>query len=653
MANTPFPLGVYVGDPNGSDASAEATFEANYSAFSTLLGAQPQFLNVYTDQTQSISQWVSNASWEAWSMAQSVDTHNMTPVIGLPMTSTANGSESADQFYKEFADGTYDSVLQGMVQAWAAQGFTTQYWRPGWEMNLASMPSYAGSDAATQADWVAAFQHISTVLHAAGATDGVNVQVMWNPSVTNYSLAGNATQTLYPGNQYVDVIGADVYGDLHPYGNQSALYDWDKSGQVLNSANPVYDSSIQQWASDPANLMHYYTDPAATQWSADGSDGHSLSLQDLIDFAKAQGKPIAIAETGAGSTSDGAGVADNPTFVQWLSNTLQNAGVPVTFVNIWDSNGGSNYEFSAPSDGKPLEAAAWAQYFGAQTSSAASAAPETITVGSGSDTIALSMSEDAYQGNAQFTVSVDGTQVGDTQTITASHAAGQSQTVNVEGNWGPGQHTVAINFLNDLYDGSPSTDRNLYLNSATIDGTAVTGAQLSLYSSGTQSITAVTSTTYSPGDSGGNITTSGNDTVQIGSGAVTVNASGPSVSVTGGSGAMTFIANDGIATIVAGSGASFITGGSGALTFTEGSGAATVTAGTGTEIFDLVNGMAGGSLTLNGFTAGTDVLHLEGYQGTGITSEQINGGTTQIVLSDNTRISLLGFAASSTDQIFG
>jgi hypothetical protein len=327
--------------------------------------------------------------------------------------------------------------------------------------------------------------------------------------------------------------------------------------------------------------------------------------------------------------------------------------VPVTFVNIWDSNGGSNYEFSSASDGKPLEAAAWAQYFGAQTPSAPPAAPETITVGSGSDTIELGMSEDAYQGNAQFTVSVDGTQVGDTQTITASHAAGQSQTVNVKGNWGPGQHTVTINFLNDLYDGSSTADRNLYVNNATIDGTTVTGAQLSLNSSGPQSFTAVTSTTYSPGDAGGNITALGNDTVQIGSGAVTVNASGPSVSVTGGSGAMTFIANQGTATIVAGSGASSITGGSGALTFTEGSGPATVTAGTGTEIFNFVNGTAGGSLTVNDFTSGTDILHLQGYQGTGITSEQVSGGSTQIVLSDNTRISLVGFAATSTDQIFG
>ena len=99
------------------------------------------------------------------------------------------------------------------------------------------------------------------------------------------------------------------------------------------------------------------------------------------------------------------------------------------------------------------------------------------------------MSEDAYQGDAQFTVSVDGTQIGGTQTVTASHAAGQTQTVNVEGDFGPGQHNVAVDFLNDLYGGTTSTDRNLYVDSASYDGTPAAGATLSLMSSGTQSLT--------------------------------------------------------------------------------------------------------------------------------------------------------------------
>jgi hypothetical protein len=381
---TPFALGVFVGNPNYYSSSEEATFESNFNAFSTLMGAKPQFLDQYADQRLPISQWVGQASWNAASFAQSPVLDGVTPVIGLPMASTATGSGSADQFYQAFAAGKYDSVLEGMVKAWADNGFTTQIWRPGWEMNVGTMPSYAGNDAATRADWVKAFQHISTVLHAAGQADGVHVQVMWNPDVMNYSNAGNVIQTAYPGNQYIDIIGADIYGDLYPYGSYTHLYDWDKSGQVLNSPNPVFDTSLQQWAADPVNLQHYYTNPASNQWSLDGSAGHATTLQQLIDLAKLTGKPLAIAETGAGNTHDGAGVVDNPTFVNWLSQTLQQSGVTVSFVNIWDSNGGGQYKFSDATDGKPLEAAAWAKYFGAasvQAPTVASASPSGHSVG--------------------------------------------------------------------------------------------------------------------------------------------------------------------------------------------------------------------------------------------------------------------------------
>jgi hypothetical protein len=383
---TPFALGVDVGNPNVSSPTEEATFEANFNGFSTLMGTTPQYLDQFGDQTQPISQWVSQAGWDATSVAHSAVLQHVTPVIGLPMSSTAPGSGTADQFYRAFAAGTYDSVLQGMVKAWASNGFTTQIWRAGWEMNVSTMPSYAGTDAATQADWLKAYQHIYTVLHAAGEADGVNIQVMWNPGVINYSPAGNAIQTVYPGNQYVDMIGADVYGDLYPYGDHTHLYDWDLSGQVLNSANPVYDTSLQQWAADPVNLLHYYTYPASNQWSLDGSAGHATTLQQLIDLSKTIGKPLAIAETGVGNTADGAGVVDNPTFVEWLSQTLRQSGVNVSFVNIWDSNGGGNYQFSNASDGKPLEAAAWAKYFGAASVSAptiTSFSPDSNVIGDG------------------------------------------------------------------------------------------------------------------------------------------------------------------------------------------------------------------------------------------------------------------------------
>ena len=177
---TPFTLGVYVGSPDNTSVAAEAQFEANYSGFTTLMGAAPKFLTNFIDYNKPVSAWIGNAQWSAASAAQSPDAKSLTPVIALPMASLVAGSAAPDQQYQAFASGQYDTTLQGIVKGWAQQGFTSMMFRPGWEMNLQG-PSYAGSTAQSQADWVSAFQHIYTVLHQAAAADGVNVQVVWNP----------------------------------------------------------------------------------------------------------------------------------------------------------------------------------------------------------------------------------------------------------------------------------------------------------------------------------------------------------------------------------------------------------------------------------------------------------------------------------------
>jgi hypothetical protein len=121
----------------------------------------------------------------------------------------------------------------------------------------------------------------------------------------------------------------------------------------------------------------------------------------------------------------------------------------------------------------------------------------TVTIGSGPDTLALKVSEDAWQGNAQFTVSVDGRQISGTQTATASHAASQTQTFDVMGTFAAGNHTVTVNFLNDAYGGSPAEDRNLYVTGATIDNSVVPAATLHELKGGPQSFSFL-----APGSSG-------------------------------------------------------------------------------------------------------------------------------------------------------
>ena len=359
-ATAPSVLGVYIGNPNGSSVSAEATYESNYRSFVSTMQNTPKLIDAYVDYTQPVTSWASNASWQAWSNAQSVDAKNLTPVVGLPMASIASGSLSPDLQFQKFAMGYYDTAVQGVVKSWAQQGFKVLVIRVGWEMNLQG-PTYAGSDSQSQSDWVAAFRHIYTVLHAAAAANAVTVEVVWNPGATNYSYA-EATTNLYPGDAFVDVIGVDIYSGMYPFSDGGAsptYYDWHTG---------LEDTSVAQFIADPVNRMHYWSYPAATKWSSDSSGGHSQSFASLLAFAELHHKPFAIPETGAGNSNAKTDVSDDPTFPQWLALQVSNAqaaGETVAFVNIWNSNGGGNYEFSYAADKKPLEAAAWANYVGA------------------------------------------------------------------------------------------------------------------------------------------------------------------------------------------------------------------------------------------------------------------------------------------------
>jgi len=358
-AAIPFALGAFLTNPNGSDAGAEAVFESNYNSLKQALGNTPTMIDVYVDGTQSVANWPGNASWQAWSNAQSPVARNMVPVLGLPMWSTAGGSPSSQQQLQDFAAGRNDAAVTGVVQSWVSHGFRTLIVRVGWEMNITGS-SYAGDDAQSQANWVAAFKHIYTVLHEAAKAAGASMQVVWNPSATNYSNA-SATGSLYPGDAYVDIVGVDIYGGMFPFSDGSGVqyHDWVTGAE---------DYSFGDFVARSANRRHYWSYPAATRWSLDGSNGHSQSFLSLLAFAGAHHKPFAVPECGAGSTQDGHDVNDEGAFPAWLGATLttaQTKGTTVAFVNIWDTNDWGNYQFSNASNNKPYERAAWKRYIGA------------------------------------------------------------------------------------------------------------------------------------------------------------------------------------------------------------------------------------------------------------------------------------------------
>ena len=181
--------------------------------------------------------------------------------------------------------------------------------------------------------------------------------------------------------------------------------------------------------------------------------------------------------------------------------------------------------------------------------------PAPVTTGTGTDTLVLGISEDAYQGDAQFTVAIDGKQLGGTFATTALHAAAVTQNFIFKGDWAIGAHTVTVNFLYDAWGGTAATDRNLYVNGLSYDG-AATGQSAAFMSAGPRNF-SVTDTTPMPGVT---LTgTAGNDTLTGGAGDDTLTGLGGNDTLNGGAGADTMTGGTGNDTYYADNAADVVT----------------------------------------------------------------------------------------------
>jgi hypothetical protein len=103
-------------------------------------------------------------------------------------------------------------------------------------------------------------------------------------------------------------------------------------------------------------------------------------------------------------------------------------------------------------------------------------------------TVTLGLAKDAYQGNAQYSATVDGGAAVN-GTVTVLKSSGNSQPVNLTVSDGV-PHTVVVTFLNDAYGGSAAADRNLYVNYIKYNGVTVPGSA-GLFSTGDKFSTTV------------------------------------------------------------------------------------------------------------------------------------------------------------------
>jgi len=299
-----------------------------------------------------------------------------------------------------------------------------------------------------------------------------------------------------------------------------------------------------------------------------------------------------------------------------------------------------------------------------------SAAPQPAANGS----LVLHLSEDAWQGDAQFAISVDGVQQGGVQTATALHGLGQTQDIAL-GPLTAGTHSIAVTFVNDAWGGTVQTDRNLYLDGATLGGQAVPHAAAPLYWNQTVSLqvtvpaavpslaaadASTPAAAASPGGAGavtgssaapsfavtdtttgqsqqsagvayaGPVATLQSQLIWAGADGIAVTAATPNVFLHGGAGDDALTATGGANVLDGGGGSNFLVGGTGADGGTD---TFFIDGRSGTTWSTIVNFHHGDDVTIWGYQAGVSTLPwtasegADGYKGATIHAELAGAGT--------------------------
>jgi hypothetical protein len=198
------------------------------------------------------------------------------------------------------AAGSYNKHWSKLARRLVERGMPTTIVRPGWEFDGSWYPWSARGRVA---DYARCFRQIVTTMRA---KRGQRFQFLWNPGVGVHEFPA---EQAYPGNQYVDYVGVDVYDTSWVPGT----YPYPRNATAARRRTI-----------------------AAAVWSRKFDGEHGLRF--WVRFAAAHGKRLAIPEWGLSSRPDGRGGGDNPAFIANMTRFIRDPRNGVAFAMYFDAD---------------------------------------------------------------------------------------------------------------------------------------------------------------------------------------------------------------------------------------------------------------------------------------------------------------------------
>jgi hypothetical protein len=197
------------------------------------------------------------------------------------------------------ATGAYDEYFVSFAEALVDGGYADTVVRPGWEFNLPGSRWFTRDPDL----FVAYFRR---VVQALRSVEGQRFTIVWNPGAS-----GVDAVPYYPGNEYVDLVGVDIY---------------DATGAA---GTYPYPSGCEGTCR---------SDRQRSAWQGHLFGGDT-GLRHYRDFARAQQRPLALPEWGLWERPDGTGGGENPQFLRWMHAFVADPGNDVAFHAYFEHDG--------------------------------------------------------------------------------------------------------------------------------------------------------------------------------------------------------------------------------------------------------------------------------------------------------------------------
>ena len=326
LKNTPY-LAVYrwgAANPNGGARANEA--------FARWL-QRPGDSAVWAEDFEAIEAWENNIEGGSWQLGEWRDWKQKDParrlVLSVPLLpggwdkSGPQRGEGAGQSVslEAGARGDYNAHFVKLAQTLVDYGLGDSVLRLGWEFNGGWYTWRAGDNPAA---WAEYWKQIVTAIR--GVKGAEKLQFCWNPALG--WLQFPAPQA-YPGDEFVDIIGLDVYDDSWAADTYPLPADAD-AATMQSRRQKAWDEVI---------------------W------GGGYGLKFWRDFAVEHGKLFALPEWGVSARQDGHGGLDNPDFVSKMHAFIQDPANNVYFSCYFDVQAGDGHHQLSPglSGDEPLE----------------------------------------------------------------------------------------------------------------------------------------------------------------------------------------------------------------------------------------------------------------------------------------------------------